>query len=57
MIFPNNIVEIDRSENTVFSYSPEEERRIIKEAKEFERKQILAEHKAIESARALILTD
>lgn len=57
MDFLNNKFEIDSSDKTVFAYTPEEEKIIIKEAEEFERNQIIAEHKAIESARALILTD
>lgn len=48
---------IDRSEGSVFSYSLETQKRIINEAKEFEREQIIAEHQAIESAQSLILTD
>ncbi|MDE7386328.1 MAG: hypothetical protein K2N28_04240 [Muribaculaceae bacterium] len=57
MSFLDNIFEIDRSEGTVFSYPIEVEETIAKEAKEFERKQIIAEHEAIEAARTLILTD
>jgi hypothetical protein len=55
-IFGNNF-QIDRSEKTIFSFSPEVEEQMINEAREFERKQIIAEHSAIESARSLILTD
>ncbi len=53
----DNIFEIDRSEGTIFSYSREDEEIMKREAREFERSQIVAEHEAIEAARALILTD
>lgn len=57
MSFIDNTFEIDRSEGTIFSYTREAEATMLREAREFERNQIVAEHEAIEAARALILTD
>lgn len=48
---------IDRSEKNVFSYTPEEEKIMMTTYQEFDRQQIIAEYEAVESARALILTD
>lgn len=50
-------IAIDRSEKNAFSYTEEEENEMIKAYQEFDRQQIIAEYEAIESARALILTD
>ena len=48
---------IDRSEKNTFSYSEEEVKDMIEAYQEFDRQQIIAEYEAVESARALILTD
>lgn len=48
---------IDRSEKNTFSYSEEEVKDMVEAYQEFDRQQIIAEYEAIESARALILTD
>lgn len=48
---------LDRSEKNTFSYSGEEVKDMIEAYQEFDRQQIIAEYEAVESARALILTD
>lgn len=48
---------LDRSEKNTFSYSEEEVKDMIEAYQEFDRQQIIAEYEAVESARALILTD
>lgn len=48
---------IDRSEKNAFSYSGEEVKDMIEAYQGFDRQQIIAEYEAVESARALILTD
>ena len=53
----NKPLAIDRSEKNTFSYSEEEVKDMIEAYQEFDRQQIIAEYEAVESARALILTD
>lgn len=55
-IFKEPLV-IDRTEQNIFSYTDEDEKIMAEKYQEFDRKQIIAEHQAIDAARALILTD
>lgn len=50
-------IALDRPEKNAFSYTEEEVKDLIESYQEFDRQQIIAEYEAIESARALILTD
>lgn len=50
-------IALDRSEKNAFSYTEEEVKDLIESYQEFDCQQIIAEYEAIESARALILTD